>query len=74
MKKHVPDASLYSHVGTEVAIRLPSQARGSFAAMLRDLEANREELCINAYGLSVTTLEEVIWTAATAVRRHGRPL
>ncbi|OQR90883.1 ATP-binding Cassette (ABC) Superfamily [Achlya hypogyna] len=56
---HVPAARLVSHVATEVAFQLPSDATGAFAALFASLDADLAALQLSSYGISVTTLEDV---------------
>ncbi|GBF94218.1 hypothetical protein Rsub_06488 [Raphidocelis subcapitata] len=59
VRRSVPGASLLSAAGAEAVVRLPREEVAGFPQMLRDLEAARATLGVAAYGLSVTTLEEV---------------
>lgn len=62
--QNVQGSSLLCHAGAEIIFRLPKAASGSFASMLRDLEAQRDSLSVSSYGLGMTTLEEVGGSAA----------
>ncbi|XP_078148271.1 ATP-binding cassette A1 isoform X2 [Carex rostrata] len=72
--RHVPSATCLSDVGTEISFRLPLSSASSFEAMFREIESCiRKRIqqpesssihidttsCIESYGISVTTLEEV---------------
>lgn len=57
--QHVTGARVVAASGSEMTFQLPREASGSFAGLLRYLEANKKELSVLSYGLSVTTLEEV---------------
>jgi ATP-binding cassette, subfamily A (ABC1), member 3 len=48
-----------SDVGAEISFQLPSNASASFKALLMDIDAHTDDLCVSSYGMSVTTLEEV---------------
>lgn len=45
--------------GAELTYILPSEATGKFEDLFNELESRREELGINSFGVSVTTMEEV---------------
>jgi ATP-binding cassette, subfamily A (ABC1), member 3 len=48
-----------SDVGAEISFQLPSSASAAFKALLMDIDAHTDDLCVSSYGMSVTTLEEV---------------
>jgi ATP-binding cassette, subfamily A (ABC1), member 3 len=52
-------AEVLSDVGAEISFQLPSNASASFKALLMDIDAHTDDLCVSSYGMSVTTLEEV---------------
>ena len=60
VNKHIPKAAALSIAGGEINYRLPFTESGKFADMFEDLDANQEkdDIGVNAYGVSVTTLEE----------------
>eukprot|EP01084_Bolivina_argentea_P142149 249724_1 len=55
----VKDSQEVSLAGSELTYRLPFEQAGTFATLFDILDANKEELKIKSYGISVTTLEEV---------------
>lgn len=59
---YVPGSYLKENTGAEQCYVLPSEARqlGSFKALFQDLETNAVSLGIKTYGLSDTSLEEVM--------------
>ena len=57
--RHVPGMREENNVGTELSFVLPEESVGQFEQLFTDLETNREQLGINSYGASVTTMEEV---------------
>lgn len=59
VRQHVPEAEQLSNVAGEVSYRLPLAASGQFADMFEQIDAASKDLGIDAYGISVTTLEEV---------------
>ncbi|KAJ4767254.1 ABC transporter A family member 1 [Rhynchospora pubera] len=74
VQQHIPAATCLSDVGTEISFRLPLSSSSSFEAMFREIEScirqsNQQPessfihsdttSCIESYGISVTTLEEV---------------
>jgi hypothetical protein len=52
-------AELVSQAGTEITFTLPLSASKSFAQLFGQLEERKEELCVQEFGVSVTSLEEV---------------
>ena len=48
-----------ANAGAEIVYRLPFEETESFPAVFQELDARKEELSIDNYGISVTTLEEV---------------
>lgn len=59
LRKYIPDVEKESEVGTELSYLLDDRNVLVFQNMLQDLENNSEELNIDSYGISLTTLEEV---------------
>lgn len=62
IQKLVPGSRLVEDIGHEVLFVLPySGARdGAFGELFRELDAHLEELGVSSYGISDTTLEEVL--------------
>ncbi|XP_075928260.1 phospholipid-transporting ATPase ABCA3 isoform X2 [Petromyzon marinus] len=56
---HVPEANLSSNAGAELAYIMPADTSHRFEGLFTELERRRDELGINSYGVSVTTMEEV---------------
>lgn len=76
VRHHVPAAHLLGAAGAEVSFALPKEACRQFPALLRHLDASKQQLRIQTYGLSVTTLEECflrITEAAGGAANGGRP-
>lgn len=76
VKSHVAGAEVSSRVGTELTMRLPSEATPKFGALLRALEAqspaggdSRGAKEVASYGMSCTTLEEVFLRIAEGAAR-----
>jgi ABC-type uncharacterized transport system ATPase subunit len=61
--KHIKNLAPTSDTAGELAFRLPLTAVKVFGPMLRELEGQLKPLCIESYGVSITTLEEVHLTA-----------
>lgn len=59
LQKYIPEIQVENNVGTELSYSLDEKHLPSFEAMLKDLEINGNELRINSFGISLTTLEEV---------------
>lgn len=58
----VPGARMLTDVGAEVSIQLPKDSAGQFSKLFEHLDAGKEELQVEHYGLSQATLEEVTAT------------
>ncbi|XP_063082713.1 phospholipid-transporting ATPase ABCA3-like [Cavia porcellus] len=56
---YAPKAILESNVGTELSFILPKEYTDRFEELFTTLEKRQEELGINDFGASVTTMEEV---------------
>eukprot|EP00884_Botryococcus_braunii_P008388 jgi/Botrbrau1/17550/Bobra.0739s0001.1 len=67
IKQHVPDAELVSRSAGETSFRLRKEESFRFPDLLRELEAKRQALGVDSYGLSVTTLEEVFLSVSEGV-------
>lgn len=59
VQSFIPAAEPLSDVGAEQSFRLPFEASGVFVELFSAFDANKAELGISEYGISVTTLEEV---------------
>lgn len=59
LRNHIPNIKVESDIGTELSYLLDEQNVSVFQEMLRDLEEKSEQLDIESYGISLTTLEEV---------------
>jgi ATP-binding cassette subfamily A (ABC1) protein 3 len=59
LQDFIPDTKINSHYGAELTYILPEIYAGSFQKMLQQIEDLSEELFIESYGISLTTLEEV---------------
>ncbi|KAG7397743.1 hypothetical protein PHYBOEH_000282 [Phytophthora boehmeriae] len=59
LKKYVPGVKCLSSSGSELVFQLPAVSSEAFPSMLEQLDADMQELGVQQYGISVTTLEEV---------------
>ena len=59
IKTHVPNAAMENNVGAELSYVLPQESVGNFEKLFLELERRKDELGIDSYGASVTTMEEV---------------
>lgn len=59
LRKYIPDVKKEGDIGTELSYLLDDRNVLVFQNMLQDLEDNSEQLNIESYGISLTTLEEV---------------
>ena len=64
VKKMVPAATVLSDVGAEISFQMPIAASKKFPALFNALDANKQKLGIDEYGISVTTMEEVFLKVA----------
>ena len=71
VQQHVPSADLLSEAGGELCFRLPFEAIGSFAGMLRHLDKVSAELGVGGYGMSMTSMEEVFLRLAQSAARDA---
>ena len=55
----IPFATMASHAGTELSIRMPRESVVQFATLFEYIESNRKSLKILSFGIETTTLEEV---------------
>ena len=69
IKSHVPAARLEQNTTQEFTFVLPDNSvkRGGFEIFFSDLEAKQDELGINSFGLTDTSLEEVIFQRGYAL-------
>lgn len=59
LRTFIPEIRVETDIGTELSYLLDEQNISVFQSMLQTLEKNSEELNIESYGISLTTLEEV---------------
>lgn len=59
LRNFIPDIRVETDIGTELSYLLDEQNISVFQTMLQTLEKKSEELNIESYGISLTTLEEV---------------
>ena len=64
IQHYVPTAKILSNVGTEVSFQLAIESASKFPDMFRALDTSLAKLCIQQYGISVTTMEEVFLKVA----------
>ena len=57
-----------SAVGSELRFILPSDSKRNFENLFVDLEQNSDKLGVNAFGVSVTTMEEVFMKYLDSLR------
>ena len=65
VQKYVPTAKTSGNISMEVKFQLPSTESSKFEELFTDFEQNKEEYGIQAFGISLTTLEEVFLKVAT---------
>lgn len=59
LRLHIPHVTVFSNVGTELKYLLKESDSPSFKGMFIDIENRAEELGIESYGVSLTTIEDV---------------
>ena len=59
IKKHIETARLESDISAELSYVLPRDYSHKFEPLFTELEMNKNELGIQSFGASVTTMEEV---------------
>jgi ATP-binding cassette subfamily A (ABC1) protein 3 len=64
LRAHVPSVVIAGDAGQELKLTLPLESSSSFEPMFAALDAAREALGVVAYGMSITTLEDVFLRAA----------
>ena len=57
--KHLPESKVFNTASAEILFEIPLESTHKFKAFFEELDANINRLNIEAYGISVTTLEEV---------------
>lgn len=62
--KHIPEMSVVSDVAKELCVRLPTNTSKRFPGLFDELDNDKQELGIQSYGISVTTVEEVFLKVA----------
>jgi len=62
--RHIPEAKLLYDVSAEVQYQLPLASTGQFQSFFKDLDEHMDQLSLEQYGISVTTLEEVFLRVA----------
>ncbi len=67
VKRHIPNGKMVENVGSDVVFCLPEfdgsglRQRDKFPILFDDLDSNMEQLGVDSYGVSDTTLEEVVF-------------
>ena len=60
IKSQIPNSELVSNEDKEVIFALPSNQSSAFEGLFETFETERESLGIENFGVSVTTMEEVL--------------
>ena len=67
VKQHIPNGSIVENVGSDIVFCLPEfdeagvRQRDKFPLLFDELDSNKEQLRVDSYGVSDTTLEEVCY-------------
>lgn len=59
IQSHIPSATLESQISAEVSYLLPFNETSKFEKLFLSIETNMQELGVNSFGVSATTMEEV---------------
>ncbi|KAK6167985.1 hypothetical protein SNE40_021899 [Patella caerulea] len=59
VRTHIPSATLESEISAEISYLLPNEASPGFSSLFKDIEIKKNELGINSFGTTATTMEEV---------------
>ena len=62
--RFIPSAKKLSEVSSEISFQLPLNTVGCFKDLFEEIDNNLQNLKINSYGISITTLEEVFLKVA----------
>eukprot|EP01037_Dinobryon_pediforme_P045063 gene45063-57299_t len=68
----IPDARLLNDVGKEIVFQLPFNSTSSFQGLFQHIDEHTQELHVESYGVSVTTLEEVFITVQNATETQAQ--
>ena len=68
--KHIPDAKTLSDVSAELAMQLPLHKVKDFDKLFDEIDSKKNQLKIETYGISITTLEEVFLKVSDD-HKHG---
>ena len=60
MLQHIPQAVLSSHIAGELVFSLPLASVPRFAPLFSSLQQRAGELGVGSYGVSLTSLEQVV--------------
>ena len=66
--QHIPQASLTSHIASELVFSLPLSSVHLFASLFCSLQQRAEDLGVGSYGVSLTSLEQVFLRLAKETR------
>ncbi|XP_066132949.1 phospholipid-transporting ATPase ABCA3-like [Saccopteryx bilineata] len=70
---HIPSAILKKNFKNELAFILPKEDTHSFATLFADLKERQEELGIDNFGVSITTMDEVFFRNMSRNERASSP-
>mmetsp|Transcript_22435 Transcript_22435/g.36763 ORF Transcript_22435/g.36763 Transcript_22435/m.36763 type:complete len:908 (-) Transcript_22435:925-3648(-) len=69
VNKSIPKSEILSNVAGEISFQLPKASSRNFADLFDEIDKNLETLGVDAYSISVTTLEEVFVRVGEGVNR-----
>lgn len=59
IKETIPSASVLSNISTEITLQLPKDDKTNFRKLFDGLDTQKNQLQIQSYGISITTLDDV---------------
>ncbi|XP_055909470.1 phospholipid-transporting ATPase ABCA1-like isoform X2 [Eupeodes corollae] len=78
LNQYIPDLKPEADIGAELSYQLPDSYSSHFEKMFHDLETQSDELALNGYGISITSLEEVFMKVGAeksmAINSVGSPI
>lgn len=73
IRRHVATSTTLSAAGGELVFRLPLTEKHHFSSLFKEIESEKEVLGIGAFGVSMTTLEEVFLRLASEGEFSSHP-
>lgn len=71
LNRYIPGLMPESDIGAELSFTLPDQYSSAFEEMFRALEDKSDDMNLNGYGISITTMEEVFMRVGSENANDG---